>query len=286
MILITGATGHVGSHAALQLRDSGVPVRALVRDAEKARRMLGGEVDLARGDFEDRESLRHAMKGVDAVLLSSGTHTNQAEHEIAVIDAAVEADVERLVKISTVGAEPGSVCAFLDRHGRSEEYLQSSDIRWVIVRGGAFYMTNLLFFADQVHGQHKIFAPAGKARIAMIDPLDVASAAVVPLTTEGHDHQTYTLTGPAAITFDDVAQELSRLLERQIDFIPVTDEQAVQGMTAAGIPADIAEPFVTLFRLHREGLNSSTTDTVRSLTGRDARSFANFAGEHVAAFRG
>lgn len=286
MILVTGATGHVGSHAAIQLRDSGVPVRALVRDAGKARRMLGGEVDLAVGDFEDRESLRHAVSGVDAVLLSSGTHPNQAEHEIAVIDAAVDAGVERLVKISTIGAEPGSACAFLDRHGRSEEYLQRSDLRWVIVRGSAFYMTNLLFFADQIHDQSKIFAPAAGARIAMIDPLDVASAAIVPLTASDHDHQVCTLTGPAAITFNDLAQELSRALERQIDFIPVTDEEALQGMTAAGIPAVVAEPFVVLFRLLRGGLNSATTDTVRGLTGRDARSFANFAGDHVAAFRG
>lgn len=286
MILVTGATGHVGSHAAIQLRDSGVPIRALVRDAGKARRMLGGDVDLAVGDFEDRQSLRRAVRGVDAVLLSSGTHTNQVEHEIAVIDAALEAGVERLVKISTVGAEPGSPCTFLDRHGRSEEYLRRSDIRWVIVRGSAFYMTNLLFFADQIHGQSKIFAPAEGARIAMIDPLDVASAAIVPLTVEGHDHQIYTLTGPAAITFNDLAQELSRALEGQIDFIPVTDEQAVQGMTAAGIPAVVAEPFVVLFRLLRGGLNSATTDTVRNLLGRDARSFASFAGDHVAAFRG
>lgn len=282
MILVTGATGHVGSHAAIQLRDSG----ALVRDAAKARPMLGGGVDLAEGDFENRESLRQALRDVDAVLLSSGTHTDQAEHEIAVIDAAMDAGVERLVKISTVGAEPGSACAFLDRHGRSEEYLQSSDIGWVIVRGSAFYMTNLLFFADQIHDQSKIFAPAGGARIAMIDPVDVASAAVVALTASDHDHQVYTLTGPAALTFDDVAQELSRALERQVDFVPVTDEDALQGMAAAGIPAVIAEPFVVLFRLLRGGLNSVTTDTVRDLIGRDPRSFASFARDHVAAFRG
>lgn len=286
MILVTGATGHVGSQAAIQLRDSGVPVRALVRDLGKARQMLGGDVDLAVGDFEDRESVRDALRGVDAVFLSSGTHPSQAEHEIAVIDAAVDAGVERLVKISTVGAEPGSECAFLDRHGRSEDYLQRSDIRWVIVRGSGFYMTNLLFFADQIRNESKIFAPAEGARIAMVDPLDVASAAIVPLTSEGHDHQVYTLTGPEAITFDDVALELSRLLERQIDFVPVTDEAAVQGMTEAGIPAVVAEPFVALFRLLRGGINRATTDMVRKLTGRDARSFAEFLQPHLAAFRG
>lgn len=286
MILVTGATGHVGSHAAIQLRDSGVPVRALVRDVRKARQMLGGDVDLADGDFEDRESVLQALSGVDAVLLSSGTHPNQADHEIAVIDAAVEAGVGRLVKISTVGAEPGSECAFLDRHGRSEDHLQRADIRWVIVRGSGFYMTNLLFFADQIRDENTIFAPAGGARIAMVDPLDVASAAVVALTAEGHDHQVYTLTGPAAITFDDVALELSRMLERQIDFVAVSDEAALQGMAEAGIPAVIAEPFVVLFRLLRGGLNSETTDAVRELTGRDPRSFAEFAQPYLAAFRG
>jgi uncharacterized protein YbjT (DUF2867 family) len=220
------------------------------------------------------------------VLLVSATHPNQVEHEIAVIDAAAEAGVDRLVKASTVGAEIGSECLFLDRHGRTEEHLQKAGIPWVIVRGSGFYMTNLLLHAEPVRTDGKLFAPAAGAKIAMIDPRDVGSAVVVPLTAEGYEGQILTLSGPAAITFDDIARELSRVLRREVEFVPITDEEAERGMMEAGVPEIVAVPYVALFRVLRGGMNSTTTDTMGQLTGREARSFGEFAETNAAAFGG
>jgi uncharacterized protein YbjT (DUF2867 family) len=286
MILVTGATGNVGSQAATELREKGIPFRAFVRDPDKARGMLGDDVELAEGDFEDPSSIRRALDGVDTVLLVTATHENQVEHEMAVIDAAAEAGVGRLVKASTVGAEIGSECLFLDRHGRAEEHLRKSGIPWVIVRGSGFYMTNLMLHADPVRTDGKLFANAEGAEIAMIDPRDVGSAEVIPLTTEGYEGQILTLSGPAAITFDDIAKELSRVLRREVVFVPITDEEAVQGMLAAGVPEILATPYMILLRLLRGGMNSMTTNTMRELTEREARSFGEFAEDHAAAFGG
>jgi uncharacterized protein YbjT (DUF2867 family) len=286
MIVVTGATGNVGSQAASELRRKGVPFRAFVRDPDKARRVLGDDVALAVGDFEDRASIRRALEGVDAVLLVSATHPNQVEHEKSVIDAAAEAGVHRLVKASTVGAEIGSDCLFLDRHGRSEAHLQQAGIPWVIVRGSGFYMTNLLLHADPVRTSGKLIAPAGHAKIAMIDPRDVGTAVVVPLTTDGYEGRILTLSGPAAITFYDIATDLSAVLHRDVEFVPITDEDAVRGMLQAGLPEIVAVPYVALFRKLREGMNDTTTDTMRELTGRDARPFSETAQRLAPAFGG
>ena len=102
MILVTGATGNVGSRVVHELRGRGAPVRALVRDAARGADRLGAGVELAVGDFADPASMRRALAGVDAVLLSCGNQPAQAELEAAAIDAADAAGVRRVVKLSTV----------------------------------------------------------------------------------------------------------------------------------------------------------------------------------------
>jgi uncharacterized protein YbjT (DUF2867 family) len=95
-------------------------------------------------------------------------------------------------------------------------------------------MSNLYAAADGIAGEGRLFAPAGEARIAMIDPRDVGAAAAVTLTTSGHDGQTYVLTGPKAITYTQVATELSAAIGRQVDFVDMPDEGARHGMIEAG----------------------------------------------------
>src|SRR5919112_5134149 len=104
-ILVTGATGNVGSRVVHELRGRGVPVRAFVRDAERATGMPGESVELAVGDFGDPGSIRAALDGVDGVFLACSNQPRQVEYEASVIDAAEEAGVRRIVKLSALGAE-------------------------------------------------------------------------------------------------------------------------------------------------------------------------------------
>lgn len=283
-ILVTGATGNVGSQVVRELRDRGVAVRAFARDPEKAARVLGHEVEVAVGDFADHASVRRAMSGVHAVLLSSPNHPRQAELEIGVIDAAVAAGTRRLVKLSTIGAELGSPLEFWDAHGRIEEHLRRALPHAVTLRSN-FYMSNLLGAADQARSLGRIFAPADGARIGMIDPRDVAAVAAVALTTDAYDGQTLVLTGPEVITYARAAEDLSAAAGRHIEFVPVPDEAARQSMVAAGMPEWMAGNVVTLFGILRSGVTAVTTETVRTVTGREPGTFARFAREHAQLFR-
>ncbi|HEX6535835.1 MAG TPA: SDR family oxidoreductase [Gemmatimonadaceae bacterium] len=283
MILVTGATGTVGSLVVRVLRDSGVPVRAFVRDGARATELLGADVALAVGDFDDAASVRRALDAVDVLLLSSANGPRQAEHETGVVDAAAAAGVRRIVKLSTIGARPGSSLAFWDAHGRSEEHLRRSSVSATILRSN-FYMSNLLASAASVRGQGRLFAPAGTARVAMIDPRDVAAVAVLALTTEGSGGETHVLTGPEAITYERVAADLSLATGRDVEFVDVPDEAARRGFAAAGMPAWLGEQLLILFRLLRSGAAERATGTVRELTGREPRPFARFARDHAATF--
>src|SRR5437667_4367049 len=120
MMLVPAATGTVGSQVVRELRRRGKRVRAFVRDPEKAQRLLGEEVGLAVGDFADERSVLAALDGVQHVLLSCADDPRRVEWETRAIDAAAAAGVRRIVKLSTIGAEPGAEVAFWDWHGRVE----------------------------------------------------------------------------------------------------------------------------------------------------------------------
>jgi uncharacterized protein YbjT (DUF2867 family) len=283
MILVTGATGNTGSQVVGALVESGHEVRAFVRDADRAYALFGDAVELAPGDFADSRSVRAALEGVEAVFLSGADDPRRVEWETAAIDAAAAAGVHRIVKLSSIAAEPGASVAFWDWHGRVERHLRQSGMGAVVLRSGV-YMSNLLAGAEQVAGAGRLYAPAGDARIAMIDPRDVGAAAAAVLTTAGHDGCTYLLTGPEAITYDRVAAELSAATARHVEYIHVPDEDAKQGMVHAGMPEIVAEQVVKVFVMLREGVAEQVTTTVQSLTGRAPRDFASFAQDHAHLF--
>ena len=108
--------------------------------------------------------------------------------------------------------------------------------------------------------------------------------AAVELTTDGHGRQTYVLTGPEPITYDEIARHLSEATGRTIEFVDVPDEAGRQGLVAAGMPDWLVEHVIAVFGLIRSGALEETTDTVHALTGRAPRSFAEFARDHAGLF--
>jgi uncharacterized protein YbjT (DUF2867 family) len=282
-ILVSGATGNVGSRVIHELRGRGVPVRAFVRDRDRAMEMLGDDVELAVGDFGEPGSIQAALDGVDGVFLACSNQPQQVEYENRVIDAAEEAGVRRIVKLSALGAEIGSPVAFWDWHARIENHLRASSVPFVILRP-TFSMANLLASAEAVQYTGKLFAPAGDAEVSMIHPQDIAAVASATLIEDGHEGKWYTLTGPEAITFGQVAGYLWGTLGREIEYLNVPDEAALQGMVEQGLPEFVAGQIVTVFGILRSGAQERTTSTVRTLTGRKPHGFAEFAGEYAPLF--
>ncbi|WP_258054613.1 SDR family oxidoreductase [Streptomyces sp. Ru71] len=276
MVLVTGATGNVGAQVVQELRGRGVGVRAFVRDLARAAAILGDDIDLAYGDFADVGTLRQALDGVERVFLVCPNDPLQVEYAANAIDAAALAGVRQIVVMSTVGAEAGSQTVFFDQHGRIEEHAQDSGVPTVVLRS-SHLMSNIRASADSIKQAGRFFLPAGDARIAMIDPRDVAAVATLVMETSDHDGRTYLLTGPEAITYGEVAEHLSHALDRPITYVAVTDEAALNGLAQAGLPQWLAEQIVAAFGALRAGVNAYTTDWVRELTGREPRGIDDFA---------
>ncbi len=265
-ILVTAPTGNVGSALIPLLQARGVAVRAL-----SAR---GAQVPTTLDD---------AMTGIDAVFLACGNFPGQVDYETAVIDAAVRAGVRRLVKLSARGAATGSPVAFWSWHAAIERHLAASRLPATVLQP-SFMMTNLLQSAGQVRGAGMLFAPAGQARIAMVDPRDVADAAAVTLMADGHEGRTYVLTGPQALTFEQVARHLSAATGREVGYADVPPDAALAGLVEAGVPELFAQQVVNIFAELRDGLQEHTTNAVRALTAREAKTLRAFMTEHASAF--
>jgi uncharacterized protein YbjT (DUF2867 family) len=283
MILVTGATGRTGSQIVRELCDAGLRVRAFVRDPEKGARLLGDDVELAVGDLAEAGSLRRALDGVDQLVLSCADDPRRVRWETAAIAAAAASGVRRVVRLSTIGARPGAPVAFWDWHGRVDDHLRASGIEWAVLQS-SFSMANLLAAADQIAADGRIYAPAGSARIAMIHPRDVGASAAAVLAGTSYARQTLVLTGPEAITYEQVAGELATALGRAVSFVDVPPAAARDAMLAAGLPELAAEQVVAIFGQLRAGVAEETTETVAELTGRRPRSFSEFARDFVAYF--
>jgi uncharacterized protein YbjT (DUF2867 family) len=190
MILVTGGTGRTGSAVVRALLERGAHVRVLARDPDKAQELFGDEVEVATGDFAP------ALDGIDAVFLSGPDDPRRVAWEQAAINAAGD---RRIVRLSTTGAAPGAPVPFWDWHGQVDEHLRASRARWTILQSG-FFTSNLPAMAQD----GVVYAPAGEARIPMIDPAEVAAAAADILVGGGHESETLVLAGPE-LTFAEAA---------------------------------------------------------------------------------
>ena len=189
----------------------------------------------------------------------------------------------RIVKLSAAPAEPGSPVAFWDWHGQVEQYLRASGTGWVTLRSG-WYMSNLLAAAPRVAAEGRLYAPAGEAQIAMIDPRDVGAVAAAVLSNPGHEGQTYLLTGPGAITYAQVAAGLSAATASRVEFVDVPGDAARQAMIGDGMPGFVADQIVRMFGMLRQGVAAQVSPDVETLTGSVPRDFASFARDHARLF--
>jgi uncharacterized protein YbjT (DUF2867 family) len=279
MILVIGATGTVGSEVVRQLVAAGERPRALVRDPTKARQRLGEQIEHAVGDLDRPETIDAALGGVDGVFVLTTQDARQPQWEQAVIQAATRAGVGQLVKLSVFRADAQSPLQVARQHGQAELALVQSGLAATIVRP-VFFMQNLLgMVRDGV-----IATAAGDGRVAMVDARDIAAVAVAALTGGGHAGKVYTLTGPEALGFDEVARVLSQQTGGSIRHVRVPADKVRVALQAKGVAAWYADDMATLHGMLAAGYEEVVTDDVRKVTGRPPRTLVQFAADHAGAF--
>lgn len=283
MIMVTGATGHVGSELVRLLAETGTPARALVHSRDKAAPIQSLGLDTAVGDFEQPETLDAAFAGCDRLFLLSPPNPRQPEQEQRVIDAARRAGVAHVVKLSVQGAAPDAELLFGRWHGQVERCLAESGLAYTLLRPN-YFMQNFLMSAQSVVDQGVLYGMTGEGRVSYIDTRDIAAVAAHVLTTLGHEGAHYTLTGPEALTGTEVAERLSAATDREVHYVDVGPDGFRQAMAGAGLPDWLVCALVDGNMLLAAGHGARVTDELARVIGRPPRTFARFATDHRVAF--
>jgi uncharacterized protein YbjT (DUF2867 family) len=277
-IAVTGASGAVGGRVAARLSAAGVPQRLVVRDARRAPKVDGATV---RGgaDYADYEGVRRALEGAHTLLLiPAAEHPLRAMQHATAVDAAVDAGVQRIVYLSSVGAAPDATFTLARDHWLTEEHIRAADVRFTFLRM-SLYMD---FIPSLIGSDGVIRGPAGDGRVAAILRDDVAAAAAaVLLAPDGHDGATYDLTGPQAFSLGEAAALMAQATGRDIRFVNETDEEAFASRAASGAPEFEVLGWVTSYQAIRDGSLDVVSPAVRDLTGAEPASLRDYVHEHA-----
>jgi uncharacterized protein YbjT (DUF2867 family) len=280
-ILVTGASGNVGSAAVHLLAQQGLPARALVRDPGRLPRGGWDGVELVVGDFTRPETLDTALRGVRTMLLISPA---VPAYETAAIDAAARRGDVAVVKITNHKASADSPVGRRRDHAAVEAHLAASGLDHVLLAPNLF-MQNLFAMAPEIAASSGFSMSAGAGRFGMIDARDVAAAAVaVAADPTAHAGRRYLLTGPALVSFDDVARALTTVLGRSIEYRRLTPDDHRDAMIASGVPESVATSNAQVFGSIAEGDAAWCTDDAAMLIGRPPRSLSTFVAEHAERF--
>ncbi|HZX76099.1 SDR family oxidoreductase [Lysobacter sp.] len=278
MICITGAGGTLGSEVFRQLQSSGMPLRAAFHSSDKADDARTRGVDAALIDFDDPDSLRDAFAGCESLFLLGHNAIDQTELELAAVRAARDAGVRHIVKQSVMGAERGDY-SLAQVHRPVERAIEASGLSWTLLRPNSFMQNVMTFMSPTIRSESAFYSASGEARISHVDVRDIAAVAVKALTEPGHAGQAYTLTGPDALTYDELAEALSLAVGRTITHVDLPPNELRYAMLDMGMPEPIADRLLDLERYFREGHASRVTGDIERLTGRAPRRFADYARE-------
>jgi len=279
-ILVTGATGTIGSFVCEQLKKVNADFIALVRSEEKAKDLNEKGVKTVIGDFSEISSLENALKGIDKVFLLSVTSPESPKLQGNLVKVAKEKGVKRIVKLSVRGAASDSEIGILRYHAITEKDIQDSGIAYTFLQPHSF-MQNLVFDAESIKSQNAIFGPMGDGKIGMVDAHDIAAVAVKALTEDGHERKTYVLTGAKALSFYDISNAFTFFLERDIKYIPISAEDAHQGMLDAGMPEWLANDLTAINKIYASGQGSEISNDIEKVTGKRPRLLKEYLNDYI-----
>ncbi len=242
MIVVTGATGHLGRLVIERLLEKLPPseIAALARDPERAKDLTARGITIHQANYSQPESLASIFKPGDKVLLISSSEVGQRipQHK-AVIDAAKSAGASLLAYTSLLHADTTPL-ALSPEHKATEEYLLASGIPYVLLRNGWYFENHTASLgAALAHGV--ILGAAGNGRFAAAARADYAAAAATVLTNPGHENKIYELGGDAPYTLAELAAEVSRQSGKQVVYQNLSEPEYAKALTGFGLPAPLAE---------------------------------------------
>jgi uncharacterized protein YbjT (DUF2867 family) len=291
MILMTGGTGLSGRMTISEFAREKHPVRVLVRSLAKASeagldRMPG--VELVEGDMARPESLGAALDRVERVLMISSATPDMVETQCRFIDTCRRAGVRHVVKFS--GAESGigydpAKFRFTRMHEEIEDHLEGSGLAWTHIRPSQFMQVYLREVPD-IAAKGVLRLPFADIELSPVDVGDIAKVSFRLLRDGGHEGESLDMTGPEALTMDEIAARISIAIGRKIRYVAISPEERRQALLASGVPAGFADALDEQVAERLKRPAARVYLGTHAVFGVRPTIFAEFAERHADAFRG
>ncbi len=282
-ILVTGASGNVGSYVVKELIKMGEEVIAAGTDIIKLKAKFGDKLEAVHLDLTKQQTFDKALKGVDRIFLMRPPHLGKPEDLFPFIDAAQKHNIKLIAFLSLMGVENNTI----PPHHKIEKYIEKKGIPFAHIRPG-FFMQNVSgIHSNEIKAQGKIFVPAGKSKTSFIDTADIGLAVATVLhEAEKYKNTAHTLTGPEALDYYQVANILSKVTGRKIIYDkPGFLNYRSYYINNRGLDKKYVNVTVALYFMTRMGTAKDVTDDFYKLTGKQPRTFETFAKENVDAFK-
>jgi uncharacterized protein YbjT (DUF2867 family) len=276
-ILVTGASGTIGSETVRHLREAGESVRAAVHSPEKAGPLSSLGAEVVKLDYASEASIDAALEGIDRVMLITPFVEHPVPDVQRFVARAQEKGVAFIVRLSAAGADASSGFALSREHGLGENVVRESGIRWAVLQPN-FFMDNFVNFqAESIKAQGAFYGASGGKPVAYVSSRDVgAVAAAILRAPDAHAAKTYVLTGAEGVTDEAAAALLSDLVGKAVRYVDLTPEQVEAGAKQQGAPGWQAAALGGLENVKRQGWAAGVSPAVEEITGRKPESLKDF----------
>jgi NAD(P)H dehydrogenase (quinone) len=285
-LFVTGASGHLGRRVVeLLLEKDAGKIVAGTRKPEKLADLAARGVVVRHVDFDDPKGLAAALAGVDRVLIISTDAIDRpgrrlAQHKAAVA-AAASAGVKHAVYTSMPNPETSPV-VFAPDHLGTEQALAASGMSWTILRN-CWYTDFLIPTLAPAVASGKLIAATGQGGAPYVTREDCAQAAAEALASTVTSNKTWNITGPAVVTYAELAKLAAELTGRPVTYVPAEAAERTAQLIAVGTPEPIAKMLVSGQLAVAQGKMGAATTAVKELTGREPLSVREYLSAHKAA---
>lgn len=278
MILITGATGHLGKATVNHLLTKTTPnnIAILARNTNKAVEYKSLGIDVRIGDFDDITSLIEALKGIETILLISGADpAKRLQQHKNVIDAAVKNGVSRIAYTSVLLENiPTSANQFLmQSHFQTEDYIKESGIKYTFFRNN-LYTDTILMFAGENPFETGIALPTGNGKVGFALRREIGEAIANDLLSTSNDNKTYEITGSNSYSYAEVATELSNISGKNVSYTDLKSNAYEDFLKQIGVPEQYIQMFSAFATDIKNNQHSKVTTDLEHLLGRKPITFS------------
>lgn len=278
-ILVTGASGNVGSHVVNELLKLDEEVKVAGTNIKKLNDKFGNKVESVYFDFKDKTTFEKALNGVDRVFLMRPPHLGKPKDLYPFIDEIKNYDIKLVSFLSLMGVENNTI----PPHHKIEKYIEKLEIPYAHVRPG-FFMQNISgIHSVEIKEKNEIFIPAGKSKTSFIDALDIGIATATLLHMgEKYKNTAHTITGPESLDYFQVAEILSKVLKRKIRYVkPGYIKYRNYYIKKRRLDKTYVNITVALYFMTRMGTAKEVTNGFYNLTGKKPHTFEDFVKNNI-----